>query len=204
MKKQITTFFLIFSSTLLFAQALEVEYPNKLDYKRYWKNFALSNRFELDFNNITKSNNEFWRKKADLRFNTGKYQKQHWNHIIKKIKRIEESIYENKKGANNKIEYFNTYNFNTFGSITEKIHSYNDGKFKDKEVYVYNENQNIVEYSKYKYSSDPDYRYTNSKYEFEEKHTFKYNKNNQLILKEGSDSQKIIYIYCKLPHIRTA
>lgn len=75
---------------------------------------------ELDFNDVTLSNNQYWRDKLDTRLNTGKYQKLHWLQLKKVPKKIEESIYD----RNNELEYKNIYKFNTNGDVVEKVHYY--------------------------------------------------------------------------------
>ena len=190
MKNNALTFLLIFSFSTLFSQALKVELPEKLDYEIYWRDFKSKNRFELDFKNITKSNNEYWRNRADLRFDGSEDYTQHWNHLTKKIKFIEEHIYEDKKGENNEKEYLNIYKFNSFGNITEKVYSRFNGDSKIKETFKWDEHQNIIEYIKYSLSE-----YTNNQYEIEEKQIFKYNNKHQLVLKLGQRPEKIIYTY---------
>lgn len=177
-------FLAILISNLIFAQETTVELPKHLDYK-YW-NFDM--KHELNFKNITASNNLFWKSKIDPILKNRK--KQLWIHLSKTVKTIKEDVYTNDE--NPKKQITTLYKYNNKGDILEKMEHYNkhDEKDYNKTLISYNTFGNITSYIKYTSNS-----FTDNKEKLEDKYLFFYDKNQNLIMEEQKGATTKIFYY---------
>ncbi|WP_299709706.1 hypothetical protein [uncultured Tenacibaculum sp.] len=184
MKNTLIFLITLIISTTIYSQNQKVELPKKTDYK-YW---SFNMRKELKFDNITASNNLYWKSKIDPKLN--KHEKQHWSYLNKTVKTIKEEIYH--KNDTTKREEINLYTYDSTGNILEKIKYYdlNNEKSYSRIAITYNTHGNIIKFAEYTCNS-----FTKFKEKLEEKYLFTYDKKQNLIKEEKINATIKVFHY---------